>query len=151
MPVLSTRQGSLDEVLPADIVTLDGYDLTAAADTAWTLLHDPDVAAEQCAAIVSAAQSFTWEATARQALELCRDVLTHGRNRAAAVWGEAPSPANLDVYIPPVVARGHRVEAVIQRAIRPGRIKRLLVPAGSRQQAAVRRTVNWTRRTFAKL
>ena len=80
VPTLSTRQGSLDEVLPTGIPTIDSFDVTAVADQAWRLLTDDDHAK-----------------VVVDALRIRGRVVHLGRNRGAArgpVRGGPPSPSN---------------------------------------------------------
>ena len=152
VPILSSRQGSLDEVLPAGIITLDGYDVSAAADQAWQLLHDPAIGARQCAEIVDRAHEFTWDRTARELLELFEQTLRQGRNNTEAIWGEGPAPASIDVIgEPPSRHYSSIVEHQIQRLLELETLKRAAIPDGSRRQDAARRSANWARRTSRRI
>ena len=96
VPVLSSRQGSLDEVLPADLETLGGYDVSAAADLALNLMTDASAARRNRDLINERADTFTWDNTAAAALSLIDEVLTRAPKRLASAWGEAGIPAVLD-------------------------------------------------------
>lgn len=153
-PVLSSRQGSLSEVLPSGLRTLESYDLQAATDAAWTLLHDEDARAENIELLTNQAASFSWEKTARETVSLLEEVCTQPRNRVAAIRAEGPEPA---------VARDLRDRIAISSSQRPSRrtgltdkvvsrgsnessVFRMLVPHGSKRQANLRRFANWMRR-----
>ncbi len=147
VPVLSSRQGSLDEILPIGIATLDGFDVDQAADRAWELLTDPVARSQQCETIGQAADNFTWERTATELVALFDEVLRTDRNRTDAIWGEGPSP--MQISHPGEVGRsrtGAVVEHRIQRLLELEKLKRLATPPGSRRQDAARRSANWARR-----
>ena len=151
VPVLSSRQGSLDEILPVDILTLDTFDIADAATKAWDLLHVSTARAAQCDAINEAAAAFTWDRTARELLILFGETLRLPQNRTAGVWGEGAKPIEIQTS-PPVAEplRRHTSELVerqLQRLLELDRLKRLAAPDGSRRQNAARRSANWARRT----
>ena len=146
VPVLSTRQGSLDEVLPTDIPTLDGFDIDRATDSAWTLLHDGEARRDQCNALVRHSESFTWERTAGELVRLFDDVLCRPRIRTAASWGEGPAPTSLHEFEKHEQRVAAATERQIQRLIQTGALKRIVVPDGSRRQSTARRSANWLRR-----
>ena len=148
VPVLSSRQGSLDEVLPHGILTLDGYDPSAAADQAWDLLHKQDVRNGECAAIAAHAGHFTWQSTAEELLELFEQTLRKPRNATSARWGEGPAPSYLDAVQATEPSRTNQVvERQIQRLLALDGVKRAAAPEGSRRQAVARNSANWLRRT----
>jgi glycosyltransferase involved in cell wall biosynthesis len=146
VPVLSTRQGSLDEVLPTDIPTLDSFDIDRATDSAWTLLHDAEARQAQCSALVRQSELYTWERTARELVGLFDTVLSQPRNRTAAIWGEGPAPSVLHEFEPQERRIAAATERQIQRLIHTGGLKRVAVPDGSRRQTTARRSANWLRR-----
>ncbi len=142
VPVLTSRQGSLDEVLPADLPTITGYDVAAAADLAWCLLHDEDARRDACRALQARAAEFTWDRTAAGVLALVEESLRRRPNRLVAQWGESGGqgwPEGWTRTGPGVVDR------VVVRLLRAERVKRAAVPEGSRRQVYVRRSVNWLR------
>jgi glycosyltransferase involved in cell wall biosynthesis len=146
VPVLASRQGSLDEVLPSDLATLGGYELDAAVDVAWRLLHDEDERARNLEALTSHGATFTWERTATELVALFDEVMKQPRNRLAAFWGEGPAPSQVDE---PLSSRhlNDAVEVKIQRLLGAERLKRAAIPDGSRRQTAARNATNWVRRT----
>ena len=153
VPVLSSRQGSLDELLPAGILTLDSFHIDEAADKAWDLLHTPTARVAQCDAINEAATHFTWERTARELLTLFGESLRSPQNRTAGIWGESLQPILLAerdqtaMAVPPIRHTSVVVERQLQRLLELDRLKRLAAPEGSRRQGAARRSANWARRT----
>jgi len=150
-PTLTSRQASLGEVLPEELVAMDGYDLGAWADEAWRLIHDRAVAAANVDAIAQHTE-FTWERSARRALELIDEVAARPRNRCAALSAEG---AVVSLPAPAATAAGpapsDALEATIGRLAGVDGLKRVIAPDGSRRQGAVRRAANWLRRQRQRL
>jgi glycosyltransferase involved in cell wall biosynthesis len=146
-PTLATRLGSLDEVLPRDIATIDGFDVGATADAAWRLLHDDAAREHLVDAIRAQAGGFTWDRTAELLMQLFQDVLAAPRSRSLVIEGEAGPPTG-------VAPRGHRAhqsasgvfERVVGAVIAHGTIKQVLSPDGSRRQLVARQAISTTRR-----
>jgi glycosyltransferase involved in cell wall biosynthesis len=76
VPCLSTRQGSLDEILPADIVTLVDWSPEHAAAQALALLNDAGAAAAVVKGLKRRAGDFSWALVAERLDELFLDVLS---------------------------------------------------------------------------
>jgi GT2 family glycosyltransferase len=78
VPCLPSRQGSLDEVLPPDIVCIEQWEASEVARTAMNLVDDPDVRKLQVARLQRRAGDFTWARCAEQivdfAIEVCGTV-----------------------------------------------------------------------------
>ena len=93
-PPWRRRPGSLDEVLPAGIPVLDGFDVAAGADAAWELLHDA-AAAKALADGAAGAQPRTSRgtATAERLVDLFADALARPRGRVLVVEGEGGGPS----------------------------------------------------------
>lgn len=90
VPCLSTRQGSLDEVLPRDLLTLRSLDPVEEADSALAILNDCQLAQEMVAMVRRRAADFTWEAAGSSLADLLFEVTGRPRNPSAAVrWGRA--------------------------------------------------------------
>ncbi len=92
VPTLATRQGSLGEVLPADIPAIDVFDASRAADLAWDLLTDDDQAKAVVERIQRAGQHFTWDLTADRLVDLFEGVLRSPPRRTLVVQGESSAP-----------------------------------------------------------
>jgi glycosyltransferase involved in cell wall biosynthesis len=88
VPTLATRQGSLDEVLPEGIPTLDGFDFVGGADLVEKLVGDEWAGAQLCEAIVEAGASFTWDRTAAELLALFGEAMRRPRRRTLAIESE---------------------------------------------------------------
>ncbi len=146
-PTLATRQGSLDEVLPAGIPTIDDLDLDRAVDQTVTLLRDESARADMCAAILAHGERFTWSATVDAVEALFDTVLRAPRNRVAATWDETGEhPWRLDGESHKSVrARRRQLERYVTDLQRMERTRHLLVPDGSRRQQLLRSGVNWAR------
>ena len=147
LAVLTSRLGSLDEVLPVNMPSLQSFDIAEAADLAWQLLEDESMRRSICDQITRQASTFTWQGSATELLALFSDVLRHAPNRTASVWGET-APIALD---PPGLSGARsqwadRVERTLQRMLRAEGLKRSAIPADSRRQVAARRAANWVRR-----
>ncbi len=148
VPTLSTRRGSLDEVLPADIPALDGFDVGAAADQAWKLLHDRTAARALSDALAARAVEFTWAQTAQRLVGLFEAALAQPRGRILELEGEGGRSisATAPQHRPELKSGARRLEHTVQAVIdRPG-LKRALSPDGSRRQAAARGMIEFARR-----
>ncbi len=73
VPCLSSRGGSLAEVLPADYPTVDLFDVETAVDLAWTFLTEPEFSRKHVDTLVAHQQAFTWDRTVELLLELFHD------------------------------------------------------------------------------
>lgn len=111
VPCLSTRAGSLDEVLPADLPTIDPSDPAGAARLVLEVLSDGKLAAQICEKLNERAQAFTWDGTTEKLIRLFWQVLAeqgtdrsslpdfkHLRGMRSA--GEVASRSFLAVYRP---------------------------------------------------
>lgn len=84
-PCLSTRQGSLDEVLPQGLMTLSTLDPVREAATAMRILSDPTVAAEIVNSLRRRGAEFTWVAAGQSLMALILTVIGRPRNPTVAV------------------------------------------------------------------
>lgn len=147
VPCLSTRQGSLSEVLPSELPVISSFDPAAAAATARTLLDDPAAAKQVVEQILDRGAEFTWAKVADDVMEVLYAVTSRPACRVIAIQGEQ-GPTALSGTSLGVAGAGARTVldgAVNYLVARPGlRVK--LVPPGSRRQAAVRQGINAIRR-----
>ena len=138
-PTLSTRMGSLDEVLPTSIPTIDSFDVDSTANLVQKILSEPHLSATIVRDLCARGDHFTWDRTGSLMLELIDRVLNGPRNNVDGVWAEAPSVAA--IHSPDYVARIH---ASALRAARYRRITslsagRMVVgPPGSRRRRALK-------------
>lgn len=117
-PTLSSRMGSLDEVLPEGIPTIDSYDVDIVASQVTTILADPALSHSIVDALCERGDHFTWNRSGSLMVDLMDRVLVGPRNNVDAVWAEGPSAAA--IHSPDYVAR------LQSRAKRAERYERLM-------------------------
>lgn len=144
VPVVTTRQGSLDEVL-VGVDLLDGFDLDRAADLALDLLTQPELAAQHCAAVRACGAAYTWERTAGELLQLFDEVLTRRPNPVLATSSETAVVGLIATEADPSSALGVAFELAVDAARRQPALKAAVSPEGSRRQREVRRAINHIR------
>jgi len=142
-PCLSTRQGGLDEVLPAGMPTIAGFDPIAAAATARTLLDDPAAGQKVVEEILGKGAEYTWEKVAADLMTVLTEVTARPASRVAAIRGEQGSSylAGAGLGAGEGVGLKRGVDAAMEFfAARPDlRVK--LVPPGSKRQSMVRQVL----------
>ena len=142
-PCLSTRQGGLDEVLPAGIPTITRYDASAAAATARILLDDPAAGQKVVEEILGKGAEYTWEKVAADLTVVLTEVTARPACRVAAIRAEQGSAYLTDAGLGS--GGGPGLKRVVDAGMdyfgaRPDlRVK--LVPPGSRRQALVRKVL----------
>ncbi len=75
-PALAFRTTSVLEVLGNDVAYLDALDSVASAETAWTMITEPQRAEAQVQAIRERATRFTWRAVADRVIDFYHHLLT---------------------------------------------------------------------------
>jgi glycosyltransferase involved in cell wall biosynthesis len=75
LPCLYASQSSLAEILPAELATLDGWDLSRAGAGAARLLRDETARDAHVAALRTAASAYRWDRCADQTVEAYRRTL----------------------------------------------------------------------------
>ena len=146
VPCLSTRQGSLSEVLPADLPTMDSFEVAPAAELAATLLRDEGAAGKLVDRILEHGRTFTWARVAQQVVEVLWEVTGRPATRTVAIRGERMHGiAHLDeaAVRRSGPAQGVRRHGAVVRT-HPD-LRQKLVPAGSQRQHAVRRALEVVR------
>lgn len=88
VPCLSSRMGSLSEVLGPDIETIDEFDPASVADVALRLLTDKVAARAMVDKLLERAKLFTWDRSVDEAISLFRDVVTRPQRRTIGILGE---------------------------------------------------------------
>lgn len=134
VPCLSTRAGSLDEVLPAGIPVIESFDPAPAAATALTLLTDPVAAKALVDAIAERGAHYTWKRSADEVMTVLRQVVERPSVRAVGVAGETGS-----VLLAGVGARRVKLHVRVVRLLTRHPALRKLVPPGSRRQKVARK------------
>ena len=74
-PPLTTRVSSLGEILGDQVIYLENFDPEAGAETAWSLLSDPEMARRQVEAAKAGSAMFTWSAVADRTWDFYRRIL----------------------------------------------------------------------------
>jgi GT2 family glycosyltransferase/glycosyltransferase involved in cell wall biosynthesis len=142
-PCLSTRQGSLDEVLPLGIPTISRFDPVAAAATARVLLDDPAAGQKVVEEILGKGAEYSWEKVAAELMTVLTEVTGRPANRVVAIRAEHGSTYLADAGVGAGSHTGVKRgldNAVQFVAARPDlRVK--LVPPGSKRQALVRQVL----------
>jgi glycosyltransferase involved in cell wall biosynthesis len=149
VPTLTSRQGSLAEVLPPDIPVLDSFDIEAGSEQAWRLLHDPGAAEALTEALRSHSRQFTWDVTAERLLDLFGQALARPRGRVLVLEGEGELPIGLaprSRHMRAANGSGWSMERFVQAVIGRPNLKQRLSPNGSRRQQVARRMISEVRR-----
>ena len=92
-PTLSTRMGSLDEVLPTDLPTIDTFDTVSTATQVQQILSDSLLGSSMIQRMLDRGNDFTWDRAGSLMLSLMDRVLLGPRNNIDSVWAEAPIAA----------------------------------------------------------
>lgn len=138
-PTITSRMGSLDEVLPRDIPTIVDFDVEATTRLVRDVIASESLRHDIVTAITRRADEFTWSRTASLMLELVDEVLSGPRNNIDSIWAEAPTAATIHTadYVDRV-RRAHRKSTFYRRVTSWG-VGRLLVgPGGSRRRRTLK-------------
>ena len=148
---ISSRGGSLSEVLPSDFPTIFEFDVESAIDLAWNVLHDPSMAQSLTEIVRQGGERFTWDATVERLIELFNEVTCHRPSIEVAVAGERLNVVELK-YTETVQSAPR---AVAMRSMGLGQrhpiAKRVFSPEGSRRQRIARRIINKIRGIRARV
>jgi glycosyltransferase involved in cell wall biosynthesis len=149
VPCLSTRQGSLVEVLPEDIPVIEEFDAAAAAATARTLLEDPAAGQKVVDQILAKGTEFTWDRVAGDVIEVLNEVTSRPACRVVAIRGEQDFAYLAEAGLG-TGGGGSPLMKGVDYAIdwflaRPD-IRVKIVPPGSKRQALVRQGIDQVRR-----
>jgi glycosyltransferase involved in cell wall biosynthesis len=148
VPCLSTRQGSLDEVLPAGIAAIEQFDAAAAAETARKLLDEPAEAKKLVEQILSKGREFTWSRVAEDVTAVLNEVTATPACRVVAIHGEQGFAYLGEVGFGSgqrsVIKQG--IDGAVEWFVARPKLRVKLVPPGSQRQQAVRRGIDIVRR-----
>lgn len=86
-PCLSTRQGSLSEVLPEDLQTLDSFALTPARDLVLKILSDQGLSQGMVSSVEAQRAKYSWRAASEEITDLLWAVTARPRSKVAAIEG----------------------------------------------------------------
>jgi glycosyltransferase involved in cell wall biosynthesis len=84
-PCLSTRQGSLDEVLPQNLVTLDSLALAPACDLVLKILDDRKLSEAIVSSLRAQRAKYNWGAASDEIAELMWSVTARPRTNVVAI------------------------------------------------------------------
>jgi GT2 family glycosyltransferase len=148
---LSTRCGSLDEVLPPDVVTIDAFDVSAAAALARSLLDDSDAAQKVIDQLIERGADFTWARVADAVMSVLHEVTARSASRVVAIRGEMAYSALGEL---PLGTGRHSlalkgVDAAIKFFLDRPALRVRLAPPGSRRQELTRRAIDVVRRSLS--
>jgi len=149
IPVLTTRQGSLDEVLPEDLQTIDDLDLESATELAFRLLTDSDAANAAVRSVQTRALDFVWSKVALQIVELAQLTLTRPGRSVVALnaqmivdWYDGIPSTKIEKEDRP---SRYWLEQFLGWRPTDDRLLRYLLPQDSKRQTAWRQLVNHVR------
>jgi hypothetical protein len=153
LATLSTRQGSLNEILPTDIPTINSFDSSDFATQIIGLLSDDAERVRIVTRISESGKKFTAEATSDLLVEMFLDMTSRPPKRTAAIIGE-------DIHFSSWVPGLLPVSAPREYVVTPGflvrigwkfsRVKQFLSPTGSRRQLMIRKSSNRIRRALRR-
>lgn len=140
LATLSSRLGSLDEVLPRDIGSIERFDVNGTADRIMSLLSSDEARRVTVDRINERGDQFTWASTAALTWQLIDEVLTSPRNPVDSVWGEAPLPAAVhnDEYLAGIRKNEER-RRLYRRFIKGDMVPVLLGLPGSRRRRVAKK------------
>jgi glycosyltransferase involved in cell wall biosynthesis len=150
LATLSTRQGSLNEILPTDIPTINSFNPSEFATQILSLLSDDAERARIVARISETGKTYTAEATSDLLVEMFLDMTSRPPKRIAAIIGE---DVEISSWIPGLsTAAVHIVSpnVLVRIGWKFARTKRILSPDGSRRQIAIRKAFNRGRKALRR-
>jgi hypothetical protein len=153
LATLSTRQGSLNEVLPADIPTINSFNPSDFATQILGLLSDDVERARIVTRISESGKQYTAENTSNLLVEMFLDMTSRPPKKTVAIIGE-------DILFSSWVPGLLPVSAPREYVVAPGilvrigwkftKVKQILSPDGSRRQLLIRKTSNRIRRALRR-
>ena len=146
VPCLSTRQGSLTEVLPQDLPTIEDFAPGPAARTALALLSDEGAARKVVEQLLEHGRHFTWDRVAAEVAAVLWEVTGRPANRTVAIRAERiHGIAHLDEAAFGERAQLKAFDGLVQWFVTHPELRAKLVPPGSGRQQAVRRALEVVR------
>jgi GT2 family glycosyltransferase len=153
LATLSTRQGSLNEVLPEDIPTISSFNPAELAEQILDLLENESQRQMIVDRIKKNSEQFSAESTSDQLVELFLDMTSRPPKRVAAIFGEDTSLLSSEggrASLFPEETRSIEPGFIVKLGWRLRRVKRLVSPDGSRRQTVVRTVSNKTRQYLGR-
>ena len=152
LATLSTRQGSLDEVLPRDIPTIDSFDVAHTSELVKRVLDDEGMRRQIASSLLAKSAEFTAERTTALLIELFLKMIDKPPRRTVALVGEdglvqswhsgLVTMTHGDRVVPPGI--------IVRLGWRFRRAKTFISPPGSRRQDWIRRFSNKVRTLLRK-
>ena len=145
---MSSRQGSLDEVLPRDIPTIVDFLPQQIADQAMAIINDPKLGEKIVISIRNQSAQFNWKDTGSRLVDVFTEVIARPPVRTVGILGEdrrvVTSMAITDdaVLKTPVVHVPRRPGKLVNSGKSFPLIKKIISKDGSRRQAFLRRMIN---------
>jgi glycosyltransferase involved in cell wall biosynthesis len=148
LPTLSSRQGSLDEVLPRDIPTIVDFLPQQIADQAMAIINDPKLGEKIVTSIRSQSAKFNWKDTGSRLVDVFTEVISRPPVRTVGILGEdrrvVTSLAITDdaVLVTPKALWPKGPGKIVKSGSSFPLIKRIISKDGSRRQKFLRRMIN---------
>jgi glycosyltransferase involved in cell wall biosynthesis len=94
-PVISSRMGSLAEVIPDDVPSFGNFDPQECATLVSRMLGEGVRGRAPNNSLIARSEQYSWNESCSRMLALIDDVLKRPKNRTEGIWGEAPVPAQM--------------------------------------------------------
>jgi GT2 family glycosyltransferase len=153
LATLSTRQGSLNEVLPTDIPAINSFSPGDFATQILGLLSDDSERARIVMRISECGKQYTAEATSNLLVEMFFDMTSRPPKRTAAIIGEDSLFSSWVPGLSPVSTPKEYVVTpgvLVRIGWRFSRVKHFLSPDDSRRQLMIRKSSNRIRRALRR-
>ena len=145
---MSSRQGSLDEVLPRDIPTIIDFLPQQIADQAMAIINDPKLGEKIVTSIRNQRAQFNWKDTGSRLVDVFTEVISRPPVRTVGILGEDRRVVTSMAITNDAVLK----ESDFHIPKQPGKIvqsgksfpllKKVISKNGSRRQAFLRRVIN---------
>ena len=151
LPTLSSRQGSLDEVLPRDIPTIIDFLPQQIADQAMAIINDPKLGEKIVTSIRNQSAQFNWKDTGSRLVDVFTEVISRPPVRTVGILGEdrrvvtSMAITNDAVLKEPDFHVPKQPGKIVQSGKSFPLLKKVISKNGSRRQAFLRRMINKTR------
>lgn len=149
---LSTRCGSLNEVLPPDLVTIDDFDPRDAATLARSLLDDSGAAQKVVDQLLERGTDFSWSRVADWVMSVLTEVTARPASRVVAIRSEMAYSALRELPLgsgrASIALRG--VDLAVKFFLDRPSLRVRLVPPSSKRQERVRNAIGTVRRGLSR-
>ena len=148
LPTLSSRQGSLDEVLPRDIPTIIDFLPQQIADQAMAIINDPKLGEKIVTSIRNQSAQFNWKDTGSRLVDVFTEVISRPPVRTVGILGEdrrvvtSMAITNDAVLKEPDFHVPKQPGKIVQSGKSFPLLKKVISKNGSRRQAFLRRVIN---------